>query len=282
MAQDGQSVIAENGPMRLVIQAWKEGIFLQDLSLAGAAYAFSCLEQVAAHQPLLKTPAASLPESRVPHIVYQMIRSAHATGDPELTPMAAVAGSIADAVADWLFSREAAKVIVNNGGDVSVRLLKNQKARVGIRTDLSKPAISHVLKLDARHSSWGITTSGLGGRSLTQGIASAATVVADKAAFADAAATSIANACYHPDKTIIRVPANTLDPHTDIPDLPVTLQPGNPSPQVYEKALSNALKRAESYVAKGIIFGALIAAGGQTTTTKNFQNIGSSFTPFER
>jgi ApbE superfamily uncharacterized protein (UPF0280 family) len=66
-----------------------------------------------------------------------MLESVRAVGDARLTPMAAVAGTIADGVADFLFSRGMTKVIVNNGGDIAVRLKAPNAVRVGLREDVN-------------------------------------------------------------------------------------------------------------------------------------------------
>jgi len=127
-----------------------------------------------------------------------------------------VAGSIADAVADWLFNRGLSRVIVNNGGDIAIRLAENETARVGVRTKVESPVISYMVELSSRHPSWGVNTSGLGGRSLTRGVASAVTAFARTSSLADAAATSVANACFAKDDTIVQAMAQEVDPHTDI------------------------------------------------------------------
>ncbi len=78
----------------------------------------------------------------------------------------------------------------------------------------------------AGRPAWGVTTSGVGGRSLTRGIASAVTVLAANASVADAAATAIANACFVEDDRIIQVPAEKIDPNTDLTGIRVTTEVG--------------------------------------------------------
>ena len=69
----------------------------------------------------------------------------------------------------------------------------------------------------------GIATSGWRGRSFSLGIADAVTVLADRAAAADAAATIIANAVDLPGHpAIVRVPARELAPDSDLGEQPVT------------------------------------------------------------
>lgn len=268
-----RGVLAENGPMRMVIQAWRHGKPDHGVAMAAAEFAFACLGQVAKYRTHLihrdTQPPCCLNEKEAP-VPFAMVQSVLAFDEPDLTPMAAVAGTMADAVADWLFQRGMTRVIVDNGGDISIRLSGTETVRVGIRTDVKSSLISHVMTLDARRPSWGVNTSGLGGRSLTRGIASAVTVISETSSLADAAATAIANACFSADEGILQVPARLLDPGTDIPDIPVTVRLAELKPETYARALSAALDRAEYYVDKKLMVGALIATGGKEIWTRHF------------
>ena len=187
--------------------------------------------------------------------------------------MAAVAGTIADAVADWLFARGSTKVVVDNGGDIAIRLAAGQTATVGIRPQVNSFDISHIAWLDGRQSSWGVTTSGLGGRSFTRGIASAVTVMANRAGMADAAATSIANACFVEDGSIRQVPAEHLDPNTDLKGVNVTVDVG---PLNYDKktqAVKMALLKAETLCRQQLIVGAFIAIEDVFRMTKRAEKL---------
>ncbi|MEE4362489.1 MAG: hypothetical protein V2J08_01060, partial [Desulfotignum sp.] len=233
-------------------------------------FAFSCLEQVAVCRDLLRHRSEDLLEkfdNQAFPVPVQMVKNALVFDVPDLTPMAAVAGSIADRVADFLFQKGVSKVIVDNGGDVAVRLSGDETARVGIRSDIASAEITHVIMLNSRCLSWGINTSGLGGRSFTRGIATAATVVAHSSARADAAATDIANACFSEDAGIVQVPAGQLDPMTDIPDIPVTVLVKDLKPETIARSLKRSLDRAAGYVESGLIMGAIITAGGKTVHT---------------
>jgi ApbE superfamily uncharacterized protein (UPF0280 family) len=189
----------------------------------------------------------------------EMIGSVGAVGDADLTPLAAVAGTIADAAADWLFDQGMTRVIVDNGGDIAVRLADGESATVGIRPQITSPSISHVIQLNASNPTWGVTTSGMGGRSLTRGIASAVTVLAAKASMADAAATAVANACSVEDDNIVRLPAEIIEPNTDITGLDVTAQVGPLSAANVSAALKAAQRKTEYLTQKGVIIGAFIA-----------------------
>jgi uncharacterized protein len=282
ISPDRTCVLAENGPMRLAIRAWCHGRFQMNPAIEAAEFSFTCLEQVAGHLKVLQgSEAGTLPET-LPAVCQSMVDSVRSIGDPDLTTMASVAGAIADAVADYLVqqirseNREVRdiKVIVDNGGDLAVRLSGKEKVKVGLRTDLNTTELSHTMTLDSKKESYGVNTSGMGGRSFTRGIASATTVLAPASSTADAAATAIANACFYEDKNILQVPAGLIDPHTDIPNIPVTVRAVNLSPLTVKKALKAALDKADRFKSKGLIYGAFIACRGCIAMTRPFDHAG--------
>lgn len=269
---DEESVMAECGPMRLVIRAMRKGQPQIELACRAATESFGYLERVAKFRPRLSQPAKkfeSLPEDR---LIRCMVQNACALDEDNLTPMATVAGSIADAVADWLFDRGATKVIVDNGGDIAIRLAPDETTTVGVRSSLTVSELSHVIALNANAPSWGVTTSGLGGRSLTRGIASAVTTLATNASIADAAATVIANTCFVEDERIIQSPAELVDPNTDLGGIEVTTHVGPLSPEKISLAIDHARQRAESFIRKGLIVGALIALKDRYALTDGMRN----------
>jgi ApbE superfamily uncharacterized protein (UPF0280 family) len=263
---DGGRVLAECGPMRLVIEASVGRIPQGQLCKRAAEEAFLLLERIAQQRRLLSRRYQTLPEDLDDYLALKMIRSVLVV-DRELTPMAAVAGTIADGVAGFLYRRGMTKVIVNNGGDVAIRIGSDVSVNVGIRSDLIHSEISTIVKLGSERSSWGVATSGLEGRSLSQGVASAVTIFAGSASVADAAATSVANASYIEDETVIQRYAEELDEQTDIPGIAVTIQAGPFSEQKKELALSRAMKKAEELIEKGLIFGAYIVVDGKVKMT---------------
>jgi ApbE superfamily uncharacterized protein (UPF0280 family) len=156
---------------------------------------------------------------------------------------------------------------VDNGGDIAVRLADGETVTVGVRPQVISRHISHVIYLDSGRSTWGVTTSGVGGRSLTRGIASAVTVLANNASVADAAATAIGNACYVQDDLIIQMPAEKIDPTSDLKDIPATTEVGPLSSEKILTAINSARKKADNLAQKGFIVGAFIALGGVYTMT---------------
>ena len=246
-----RAVLAENGPLRMVIQAWQGPDPRLELAMEAAKYAFDCLERVAGQLAVLKRRPGDIHVLPPEPISREMIASVRAVGDVDLTPMAAVAGTLADAVADWLFGQGLSRVIVDNGGDIAIRLAAGETTRVGLRPEIQHQQISHVLTLDGRHSSWGVCTSGLGGRSFTCGFASAVTAIARTSSLADAAATSVANACFVEGADVLQVPAEKLDPNTDIPGLLVTVKSRQSQPGSDVRSPFKSLEKGRAAHAKG-------------------------------
>lgn len=259
IAIDDESVLVECGPMRLVIRAWKKGQPQIEVARGAAEESIGYLEQVARCRSVLIQLIPDIVSLQEEDLAAKMITAVEAVGDVDLTPMAAVAGTIADAVADWLVGQNMDRVIVDNGGDIALRLKAGETATVGIRPRLDNFQISHLLRLDGSQASWGVTTSGVGGRSLTRGIASAVTVLAANASVADAAATAIGNACFVADGNIIQAPAESLDPNTDLAGLSATIEVGELLPEKVLKAIESARQKAEMLSQQKIIRGAFIA-----------------------
>lgn len=264
----GGSVLAECGPMRLVISAFLGKLPQPGMAVRAAEEAFVFLEAVAEERHSMgmrfRTP---MTKGKNP-LLARMIESVSAVGDEDLTPMAAVAGTIADGIADFLLDRGMTKVVVENGGDIAVRLQGDESVIVGIRPEVGLHEISHGIALGPERRSWGVATSGLSGRSLTRGIASAVTALAGNASLADAAATAVANASFVEDPLVIRRPAERVDPYTDIPGTPVTVETGPLSDAVKGLALAQALNRARELISGHVILGAFVAVQGRIGMTE--------------
>ena len=276
---DDESVLVECGPMRLVIRAWHLDQPWLDLAEQAAHVSISFLERIARWRPLLSQPWGQIEDLPEDELARRMVGSVKAIGDDDLTPMAAVAGTIADAVADWLFERDTTRVIVDNGGDIAIRLARGETAAVGIRPRIDSPQVSHIIQLHSYDSTWGVTTSGTGGRSLTRGIASAATVLAAEASVADAAATAVANACIATGEGIIQLPAEEVDPHSELVGLKVTADVGNLDTDLRQQAITAARRKAERLSQENTIIGAFVAIGDAFAITEGLRPYVSEMNP---
>jgi len=254
--------------MRLVISAGIGKVAQTEVALRAAEESFGFLERVARHRNFLGRRFLDCREQIKDSLVLKMIDSVMMVGVRDLTPMAAVAVTIADEVANFLFERGMTKVVVDNGGGVAIRANREEPITVGIRPDVNDRAVSYMISLDPDLRSHGVATSGLGGRSLTRGIASAATVVARTASLADAAATAVANASFLEDELVWRRRAEELDPYTDIAGLDVTVKVGPLSEEKKNRAVSQAIRKAEDLARRGIILGAFVAVQGKAEMTQ--------------
>ena len=189
----------------------------------------------AAFEPVLDALAAELPELRRPvgdrahrlrgDVARRMLAAVRPHRDRAVTPMAAVAGAVADHVLDAMLGAGApARAYVNNGGDVALHVASGETLRVGVRGDVAGGVTPSDVRVDARSGVGGVATSGWRGRSHSLGIADAVTVLARTAAAADAAATLIANAIDLPGSPRVRrVPARELAPDSDLGARAVTV-----------------------------------------------------------
>jgi ApbE superfamily uncharacterized protein (UPF0280 family) len=181
-----------------------------------------------------------------------------------ITPMAAVAGAVADEMlAALVEGRRLSKAYVNDGGDIALYLAPGERFTAGIVGDLDAPAIEGRAKISAESLVRGIATSGRGGRSFSLGIADAVTVLATSGAVADAAATMIANAVNLDHPAIERRPASSLDPDSDLGDLPVTVVVGALAHAAVVEALDAGAAEAERMAEAGLIAAAMLQLRGE-------------------
>lgn len=180
-----------------------------------------------------------------------------------ITPMAAVAGSVADELMAAFRREGIERAYINNGGDIALHLTPGQRYRIGVFADLanytgSREADSgHPLDanftLDAADPVRGIATSGWRGRSFSLGIADSVTVLARTAASADAAATIIANAVDLDHAAIVRQPASSLKDDSDLGDMLVTVDVPPLPPPLIDFALTRGAQTAQRLQQNGLI-----------------------------
>jgi len=184
-----------------------------------------------------------------------------------ITPMAAVAGAVADEMLEAMVAgRDLARAYVNDGGDIAIHLAPGETLRIGVAgTDARgepDPALDGFAAIDFASPVRGIATSGRGGRSLSRGIADSVTVLARSAAAADAAATMIGNAVDIDHAAIRRLPANQVKDDSDLGDIPVTVAVGALAPADIAAALDKGAAEARRLLDLGLVEGALLSLRG--------------------
>lgn len=250
----------QHGPIDIVAQAFGPVAAVQAAYARAAGRFATVLEELVAELPALRGEDAV-----VSGRIAQAMAAAVAPLRPGfITPMAAVAGAVADAVLVALVGPGIDRAYANNGGDIAVFLARGQALDCALAVTGGVDRV----QLRAEDRARGIATSGRGGRSFSLGVADAVTVLAKTAAMADAAATMIANAVDLPGhRGILRRPAQDLQADSDLGARLVTVAvPGFSTAEV-GVALDAGLRVAEGYRARGLIEGAALFLQGNRKAT---------------
>lgn len=209
----------EIGPVSMVISASDKDPVDTIVLHETAKQVVSYLQELTTQIPLLKSSWTEIDPSKLNKLGYRLWKSVEVTGDKLLTPMASIAGLMSDLTADFLYSRGATKIFVNNGGDIALRLKAEDTVKLGVISSFSKGTVDKVIEISGKDNIRGVATSGLGGRSFTLGIAEAVTVLGTDPLVTDACATVVANqSCITSDKVIKKKIAE-IDPYSDIAEL---------------------------------------------------------------
>ena len=258
---DGRRLHLQHGPIDLVIEAFGER------EEVGAAYRQArdrfrtVLGELVEELPQLRKPVGVEGRPLIPTgpTAQRMVAAVSPHRDVFVTPMAAVAGSVADEVMDALVAgRDLNKAYINNSGDIAVHLTPGETLRLGIVGELFRPTIDGTAELTFEEPVRGVATSGWQGRSLSFGIADAVTVLAKNAAAADVAATLIANAVNVDHPAIERAPARDMDDQSDLGDLLVTVGVGDLDHATVDAALAAGYATAKRMEGAGLIAGAVL------------------------
>ena len=254
----------QHGPIDLVIEAFGPSGEVM-LAYGQASERFGdILETLVRELSLLRRPVGDAYPLLQGPVARRMAAAVWPYRDVFITPMAAVAGSVADEILEaMVHGRELDKAYVNNGGDIAIHLTPGHTLRAGIVADVDTPALSGFALLSQERPVRGIATSGWSGRSFSLGIADSATVLAASAAAADAAATIIANAVNVDHPAIERRPASALQDDSDLGDRLVTVGVGGLPPEVVDTALECGVQEARRLRIRGLIDSAASSLKGQ-------------------
>jgi uncharacterized protein len=234
----------------------------QRVAYAAAVRRFTgLLDELCGELPLLRQaadPARCLLQGKVARRMHDAV--APFAADCFITPMAAVAGAVAEEVLGALTGgAQLGRAYVNNGGDIALHLADGAHFTVGLADRPDAPGLLRTMIVHADDPTRGVATSGRHGRSFSLGIADAVTVLAPTASQADAAATIIANAVDLPGHpAIVRCPAHDLQPDSDLGARLVTRDVGELSRGEIEDALEAGADRARKWLAAGLIDGAVL------------------------
>jgi len=257
---DGRRWHFQHGPIDLVIGAdGDDGAALAAAHAAAWQRFETVLAELVAELPLLRRRVMGPCPLQGP-IARRMWWACRPFHSQFITPMAAVAGAVAQEIIAFYERPGIARAWVNNGGDIALHVADGESLNVGVVADISR----HAPETDASFAITsvmpvrGIATSGWRGRSFSLGIADSVTILATTAAQADAAATIVANAVDVDDPRIVRRPADTLKDDTDLGDIPVTVDVPPLPADLVRAALARGRRRALDLQRDGLIHSALL------------------------
>jgi ApbE superfamily uncharacterized protein (UPF0280 family) len=256
-----------DGPIDLIIEAFGAPHEVVLAYRAAAERFVTVLDELCGELPLLRQAAKAGSPQPAGVIAKRMVTAvAPYCAKTFITPMAAVAGAVAEEImAAMTSAAELLRAYVNNGGDIALYLAPREHFTVGMVERPDHLSLFGKVELHSAQSVRGIATSGWRGRSFSLGIADAVTVLADRAAMADAAATIIANAVDLPGHPgITRVPARDLAPDNDLGDRLVTLGVGELSSEEIGAAIDAGVVTARRLVSERLIHSAALHLHGAT------------------
>lgn len=264
MLPDGRRLHLNHGPIDLIIEAFGEEAQIKVAYQQAIARFATVLEELVEELPQLRHPAHPAPRAFSGPTAARMEAAVCAVADGVfITPMAAVAGAVADEVlAAATHGLRLDRAYANNGGDVALFLAPGQTMRAAIAG--GGHGLSGRIEIRAEDGVRGIATSGWRGRSHSLGIADAVTVLGPGAAAADAAATLIANAVDLPGHpAIARRPASELAPDSDLGQRLVTVGVGPLTAFETDAALAAGLREAEALRRRGLVAAAALFLNGE-------------------
>lgn len=263
---DGRRLHLQDGPIDLIMEAHGSETSLRAAYHAAISRFTGLLDELCDELPLLRQ-AADPQECLLKGTVARRMHAAVAPFAAEhfITPMAAVAGSVAEEILGAMLDAASPdRAYVNNGGDIALYLAEGERFTVGLMERPNQFGLMRKMIIDASDLSRGVATSGRHGRSFSLGIADAVTVLARAASRADAAATIIANAVDLPaHPAIVRRPAQDLQSDSDLGARLVTRDVGFLQAFEVATALEAGAEKARMLLAAGLIDGAALHLQGE-------------------
>jgi ApbE superfamily uncharacterized protein (UPF0280 family) len=256
-----------DGPIDLIVEAFGERKDVETAYAQAWGRFATILDELCCELPLLRarvTPTSARPAG----IAARRMTNAVAPLCIErfITPMAAVAGAVAEEVLSAMTAAvPLCRGYVNNGGDIALHLLPDESFVIGMVDRPDLPSLIGSAKITGHDTVRGVATSGCRGRSFSLGIADAVTVLARSAAVADAAATLVANSVDLPGHPAVRrAPAHSRDPQSDLGDRLITIDVGELTRPDIDEALTAGLEEAERLRRAGVLEAAALQLRGQT------------------
>ena len=268
MMADGRRLHLQHGPIDLIVEAFGAGHEVEKAYRQAVTAFRTVLGDLVGELDLLRRPVSPDIMPRGPVAKRMQAAALPHRSHAFITPMAAVAGAVADHIltemtAGCLLKR----AYVNNGGDIALFLAEGQAFDIAVCSEPQGAAYASSARVRAEDGIGGIATSGWRGRSHSLGIADAVTVLARSAASADASATLIANAVDLPGSPLVgRKAASELSPDSDLGDRPVTVEVALLPQSDIDEALDSGLDAAWHMRDGGVIASAFLFLQGSGRT----------------
>ena len=260
---DGSRLHLQHGPIDLIVEAFGERDEVVDAYRLAWDRFRSVLDELVAELPVLRRPLVPGGGPAGP-VARRMAAAVEPFADVFITPMAAVAGAVADEICTEMTERDLERAYVNDGGDIALWLTPGRSFDVGLVPLPHRPALLGKATVRDTDPVRGVATSGRDGRSFSLGVADAVTVLASNAARADAAATIIANAVDLPGhRAVVRTPAVELAPDTDLGERLVTVRVGALTDSEVSDALGAGIAEAERLRSADLIVAAVLCLDQQ-------------------
>ena len=179
---DGRRLHLQDGPIDLIVEAAGEPAEVAAAYRAAASRFRFVLDELCSELAALRSPSRAPARAfRTP--VAQRMENAAALHAAEtfITPMAAVAGSVADEILAVMRAEARAglkRLSVNNGGDIAFWLAPGETTTLGLVDRPDRPSLFARASIAAGDGIGGVATSGAPGRSFSLGVADAVTILA--------------------------------------------------------------------------------------------------------
>lgn len=264
---DGRRIHLHDGPIDLIVEARGSAANVRAAYAAAVERFTGLIDELCDELPELRKPAqpaACVLQGGVARRMHDAV--APFAADHFITPMAAVAGAVAEEILGTMVrAADLRRAYVNNGGDIALHLADGECFTVGLVDRPDRPELIGKTVVESNDLTRGIATSGWRGRSFSLGIADAVTILARTAAQADAAATIIANAVDLPDHpAVVRCPANEIQPDNDLGARLVTREVRELPSHNIRTAIDSGADAARLLLGSGLIDGAALHLQGET------------------
>ena len=264
---DGGPLHLHDGPIDLIVEAFGATAEINAAYRAATQRFATVLDELCGELSFLRQPARTGGPLAVGVIARRMTAAVAPYGEwTFITPMAAVAGAVAEEILGVMTSAaNLSRAYVNNGGDIALHLARGEHFVVGMVERPDRPSLFGTAALDSEQPVRGIATSGWDGRSFSVGIAEGGRVLADREGRADDAATIISTGVdldfFLPS---IELEPCDLAPDSDLGERLVTRAVGEFSPSEIAAALDAGVAVAHSLHSKGLVRYAALRLRGAT------------------